>query len=292
MAFGTNRTLKPYHRPLLAGLSYQNNTSTYVFRNSFGCFKNQQAILSHASYVFPTSPGVPTVDPGLSAASFLSKVWYDQTGNAVGNKTRPIMHFGCDSQWIFKSANEVPIEINIYHVIARRDSRTEPIQAWLIGLNDTYKAYTDTYANATPSVYSLGMTPYMSTPFCQNFKILGNKRVTLGPGEVHRAYVKQKCMKLFDGQSYNSTEPFRKGWTYHVIVVARATVANDVDGDVGVPGIKVNYEVKQKYKWKLLNELNRDQIYYADNSILQSSIGAFRDINEETGQLDTVLDQA
>lgn len=290
MSFGSNRKLKPYHRPLLAGLPYQTNTSTYVLRSNLGTNKNQQNFTVFSSYVFPTTGAVPTVDPGTAQGNFLSKVWFDQTGNATGNRTRPILHLGCDVQLVLKSCSECPIEVNVYHVISRRDTALSILMAWSQGLTDTYKQYIDTYANAVPQVTALGVTPYMSTPFCQHFKILANRRTTLAPGESHRVYLKQKCMKLFDASHFTqSADSNRKGWTYHTIVLIRGLISNDLEGDVGVPGVKVNYEVKQKYRWRLVNELNRDQMYFFDNSTLATAVGAFQDINEETGQIDTNL---
>lgn len=106
-------------------------------------------------------------------------------------------------------------------------------------------------------------------------------------------YVKQKVMKLIDGQYLKTNQhKYRKGLTYAVMFTIRGLLANDLEGDVGVPGVKINYEVKQQFKWKLVNELNRDQQYYFDNSVLQSAIGNFREINDETGQMDTNLETA
>lgn len=292
MSFGSRRKLKKRFKPLLSGLPFQKNSSTYVFRGSQSSNKNQQSVTQLYFYTFP-STGVPTVDPGTQSGSFISKVWYDNTGSVAGSNTRPILHYGCDTQLIIKSCSECPIEINIYHCISRKDHSNQGTVIWDNGLKDIYKGYTDTYGFAQPSIGTLGITPYQSTPFCQHYKILKNQRTTLAPGEVHRAYLKQKVMKIMDhGDLKNNTMPYRRGWTYMTFIVARGLVSNDAEGDVGVPGVKYNYEVKSKYRWKLVNELNRDSIYFYDNSTLQTAIGAFREVNEETGQLDTMLDTA
>lgn len=292
VSFGSNRKLKKWDKPLLYGLPFQKNSSTYVFRDKQISSKNQQSITQLYFYTFPNG-GLPTVDPGVAGGNFLAKVWFDQTGNATGSNTRPILHYGCDSQLTIKSASETPMEINIYHCITRKDHNQAAVSIWDTGLKDTFRGYADSYANAQPAVSTLGVTPFNSTPFCQHYKILKNTRVTLGPGETHRAYIKQKVMKKVDASDLKITQlQYRKGWTYLTLIVARGLTASDGEGDVGVPGVKYTYEIKSKFNWKIVNELNRDQIYYYDNSVLQTGIGPMRDVNEETGQVDAQLDFA
>lgn len=218
---------------------------------------------------------------------FVQKIWWDQTGSSTGSTTRPVLHLHCNQQWTFRSCSETPIQLTVHHLIARKDHSQDPINLWQNGMYDTYKQFFDNYANPNAARTSLGISPFQSTPFCQHFKVIGTRRVTLGPGEIHQMYIKQKAMKFIDGQFLkNSSDKYRKGLTYVVMFTIRGTLANDAEGDVGVPGVKVNYEVKQQYKWKLVNELNRDQQYYFDNSTLQTAVGAMRELNPETGQMD------
>lgn len=290
-SFGSRRKLKKWMRPLVAGLKLSNNVSTYVYRSSLSSAKNQQATMQWATYSM--SGGVPTVDPGTAPADFVRKIWWDQTGTSIGNTTRPVLHLGCDNQWTFRSCSETPIQLTIHHLIARRDHNQDPITLWNAGLVDTFKQYTDTYALTNPQNTTLGITPFQSTPFCQHFKVIGTRRVTLAPGEMHTTYVKQKAMKLIDAQMLkNSDYRYRKGLTYGFMFTIKGMVSNDLEGDVGIPPVKINYEVKQNYKWKLVNELNRDQLYYFDNSVVQTAVGTFREINPETGQIDTGIQNA
>lgn len=274
---------------MLAGLGMSNNTSTYIFRDKLTTEKNAQNTFFWSTYT--CADGLPTVDPGTGSANFVRKIYWDQTGNATGQTTRPVLHLQCNNQWTFRSCSETPIVLTVHHIIARKDHNVDPLDLWRNGLTDTYKQFLDCYATTSAARTSLGVTPFMSTPFCQHFKIIGTRRVTLGPGETHQMYVKQKAMKMVDGQYLkNSTAKYRAGFTYALMFTIRGVLANDAEGDVGVPGVKINYEVKQMYKWKLVNELNRDQFYYFDNSALTSALGPLREINPETGQMDTTLD--
>lgn len=236
------------------------------------------------------SGGVPTA-PGTSLDNLWQKIWFDQTGNAAGNATRPFYVYGNKIKMTIRCACETPVKMIIYSLVARRDHEWQPDALWNQGLTDTIKDSTTTSGTAATR-NTVGMTPFMSTPFCQYFKVIGSKTVTLEGGQMHTHYEYQPVNRMINGEFWRfNTDRYRKGLSYATMIVFHGTLATDGEGDVGVPPVKLLIKTEVDTKWKLVDEANRDQLYYYDNGTLDTAVNVatLKEINPETGQIDNTM---
>lgn len=241
------------------------------------------------------STGIPTVDPGASLANVWQKIWWDQTGNATGNRTRPFYIYGNKVKIQIRSASETPVKFTIYSLVARRDHEWACDTLWNQGLTDTIKQSSTVAAGTAATATTPGVTPFMSTPFCQFYKVVSSKTITLEGGQCHHHYEYQPVNRMINGEFFQfNTDKFRKGLSYVNMIVFQGTLSADGEGDVGIPPVKLLVKLEVDVKWKLVDETNRDQLYFFETGAFDAAINTagLREVNPETGQLDTNVQMA
>jgi len=120
--------------------------------------------------------GHVTGNPGLRD---LTQIEYTMGSSATVPKKIQVL--GCTMETSFKNTGSYPLFLELYDYVATKDTAVAdgtPYTIFDAGIN------TATIAGATsPNPATIGITPFNSLKFCQNFKIFKKTIIKLGAGE-------------------------------------------------------------------------------------------------------------
>lgn len=102
------------------------------------------------------------------------------------------------SQSSWSNPGTMPIDVVFYTCKCRRDTNYDPLSAWNDGLFQEGSGTVGANANVYRS------TPYSSKLFTAHWKVIGTKRVTLQPGELHRRTIKWSKPRGINEESFKS----------------------------------------------------------------------------------------
>lgn len=233
---------------------------------------------------------LPTTDPLTPQLNDLRKIWWEYTGTATGSKTRGIVLDRINHELEISCQSENPCNITLYTYVARRDQSNAPETAWGTGLTDIMLKQSGV-TGGNVDAYHPGVTPFQSTPFCQNFKIIGTKNMTLNPGKTVKVTNSYAIKKRFDAKLFENGETYKKGITHGVLMVIKGNMVNEY-GAQAAPEIMVGptcvlVSVKENVFFKVDNTENRDtnMVFYnvANPTALVQPAG----INPAAGAIDT-----
>lgn len=155
--------------------------------------------------------------------------------------------------------------IDIYQVIPKKDVNTSPLTAMDTGI---------TQMNSVEGAISLGMTPYMSRYFTQNYTIKKTYRIELAAGRTHLHTCKYNIGKLWnDADRVASTGAnFRKSWTHSLLMIATSEPINNVAGTLITSApVSINTYSHEDYRYHFGETESKDLFY---TGISAEQIGA------------------
>lgn len=234
---------------------------------------------------------LPTSDPGTSGVVDLAKIWFEETGTSIGNRTRKIFIDKMFMDYDIVNNAEAACDLTIYNVMYRKDQPLAPSQLWETGMVDTASKFIEAGANITPVVTTIGVTPFHSSLLCQNIKILKTKNVRIYGGQFYKHKVVFNVKKSIDGEWFRNTLIHRGNYTFGVILVLKGQIINDLNSpnEIQYAVASINTTMRKTITYKVDQQENKDQIYYYNNLSNKTAVTAPLFIQPESGIIDTTM---
>ncbi len=234
---------------------------------------------------------IPTVDPGTGGISDLRKIWWEETGSAVGNRTRGIFLERFNFEYNIVNNAEAACHVVIYNIIARRDVDIDPFSLWSAGMADTNLKFIEAGASITPACTVIGTTPFHSSTFCQYFKVTRSQRTILLGGQSYMHKATFNIKKRIDGEFFRNIDQTRKGLSCGILVVLQGQIINDLNSaaEVQYALASINTTMKKTIEYKLDQSENRDVVMYFNNLSNKTGVTAPLFVQPESGAIDTTM---
>lgn len=286
----TKRIYARHIRKTLSRLDKQQSRSTWVAFDRLACNNGYQAVTAHGVGYGGT---YPTVDPGTQIATDIKKVFFEYTGTAIGNKTRGIIVDRINQEIEFSCASDNVANLTLYSYVARRDGSISPQDAFSHGLTDTALKVRNAVGTSTIDNTLIGVTPFQSTPFCQSYKVLGTKSITLNPGKTFKMKNIFSIKKRLDGKFFENGELWKKGVSHGVLVVLKGNLVNELGqataAEVQHGPAAVLMSIKETMIFKVDTTESRDTNMTFYNGANPTGLAQAVGYNPETGQVDTTM---
>lgn len=230
------------------------------------------------------------------------RVTFTPGGNATPNQSFRYVLESAMSQLYLANTSGTPLNIELYDIVAKRDSPQlgldasgnllksvagtgavmnssilEPALAWFIGMGNQYTNATGfesdaLYEGATPN--NLGSTPYQSKLFKDYFKVVRKTNLSLPIGGQHKHFVDLKPNFVIDGDLLTQNNVF-KGLSFFTLVVSSgvpviacpssdpAEPLRNPLGDASTSAVSLSIIQQVKYKWSWVED-SRENIYRAN----------------------------
>lgn len=217
----------------------------------------------------------PAVDPGTSLYQAIRYVWWSYNNTlGTGNRVRYLYIEAINVKLQITSASQFDQTVTIRDIIARRDHNINPIVAWNNGLTEGNKAISVQGATpGTASSQTYMVTPYQSNQFCQLWKIINDKTITLEPGKTHIHYHKVAIKKRINVDEFKSEDQYRKGLCTATLITHHGQPASSTTTEnVQSLGGRLNIIVTFEMTYKIDHNENTDQNIIFNN---MSSAGTF-----------------
>lgn len=287
----TKRKYPGYLRKTLSRLDQQTSRAQWTAFDRISCNSGYQGYNSWACGFGGVFPG--TTDPGNGMVADLRKIWFEYTGTAAGNQTRGIILDKISQELEFNCCGDNTCTLTLYTFIARRDHSNEPHDLWNAGLtNNVIKSVGPTGTTGI-NASMVGTTPYQSTQFCQSFKVIGTKNVTLQPGRTYKLKNNYSIKKRFDAKLFENGEKFKKGITHGVMIVIRGAMVNEFGqataSEVMNGPAACLVSIKTTVHFKVDNTENRDTYMQFYNMANPTGLLQPANYNPTTGAMDTTV---
>lgn len=231
---------------------------------------------------------LPTVDPGTAMNQDLPKIWWEETDSGVGNRTRKIYIDKSYMEYQIVNNSEASVEVTIYNIVYRKDCPLAPSALWENGMIDTNAKFIEAGANITPSMTTLGVTPFHSSLFCQYIKVLKGRKIKLigGASYVHKMVYNVK--RSIDGEWFRLGVENRAYFTHGILVVVKGQLMNDLNsaGEIQYAVGSINTVMKKTISWRVDATENRDKTYYYNNLSNKTGVTAPQFIKIQAGAID------
>lgn len=285
----TTKRMYPKHvRATLKRLDQQQTRCTWVAYDRLACNTGYQQVQTYSA---GWGGSLPTVDPGNAILNDLRKIWFEYTGAAAGNQTRGIILDNIRQELEISCASDNVANLTIYTWVARRDSNVFPADAWNNGLTNVNLKASGPAASTAPTREWIGMTPYASTPFCENFKIIGTKSVTLNPGKTYKHVSVFNIKKRYDAKLFDNSCLIKKGITHGVMIVIKGNLVNEFGqataAEVMNGPAAVLISQKHTAIFKVDTTENRDTTMTFVNMANPTGMAQPTGVNPTTGAIDT-----
>lgn len=161
--------------------------------------------------------------------------------------------------------------------MTRRDTSYDPVSSWNTGLLDS--------STGSNNSYSLAITPFTSSLFTSQFRVLKQQRVALPPGTTHAHVVNYRPNKVFNTEILRESSSALAGMTIFTMFVGHGSPIDDSTNNslVSTSACILNVvQTKQlRYSWVADTQNNFTNISYL-NTITTANV-----MNEESGQVET-----
>lgn len=180
-------------------------------------------------YLYTNSGGTVTETVGWQGRAQIVQL-YDKDdldniqAQLPGANNNYIQLRGANMRMDFTNQGTAPMELKIYHLIAKRDMPTgfNSVELWDAGL-----------ASQTTSVNAsryLGMTPYKSQQFTQFWRVKKCQTQVIAPGGNHTERIIARVNTIMRQRRFQTTGSISfAGLTYAMLVVVRGPATNDTD---------------------------------------------------------------
>lgn len=234
---------------------------------------------------------LPTSDPGTASNQDLRKLWFEETGTAIGNRTRKIFIDKMYMDYDIVNNAEAACDLTIYNIMYRKDTPLAPNQAWETGMIDIANKFIESGATITPSTTTIGVTPFHSSLFCQNIKVLKTKNVRIYGGQFYKHKVVFNIKKAIDGEWFRNTLENRGKYTFGVLLVLRGQIVNDSVSptEIQYAVASINSTMRKTILFKVDQQENKDQLYYFNNLSNKTAVTAPLFVQPESGTIDTTM---
>lgn len=186
-------------------------------------------------------------------------------------------------RWMFQNQSEANTFLTIYEFSTRRDSVFGPSFAFASGM-------TSIQSGAASTADDIGATPFMTTRFTENFKILRKYTVELAQGRTHVHNSFYNMMKNYSDSYYqmDSTDTVLGGWTRGIFVLANGSPYNSAATKTNVSTTPVALDVVQNLTFKSHSNLQNKSVFEIQSDFPTFADGQIIDIG--SGEADTVTD--
>lgn len=226
----------------------------------------------------------------------------DISGNTKYNASFRIVLESAVSQLNIANTTGTPVNMELYDVVAKRDSGQlptnfngsiltgggkygqgtlllDPVTAWSVGMTNTSlpatgfdaAALVDDLGLASPG--NLGATPYQSKLFKDYFKVVRKTNVSLPIGGQHKHYVDLRPNMVFDNDMLQQNNVF-KGVSHFTLVVASGVPVvkcvqsapgplSQPNGDSTTSAVSLSVIQQVRYKWTWVED-SREHVYRAN----------------------------
>lgn len=248
----SRRKWKPWLRKSMRDLRQLKKYQNVFSVQSTNAIGYQQT--AEIRYLNMTDAGfAPAVDPGTSLYQAIRYVWWNYNTNlSNNNRCRYLYIEAVNVKLQITSASQFDQTVTIRDIISRRDHNTNPVVAWDQGLTEGNRAIS--VQGATPAVatnQTYMVTPYQSNQFCQLWKIINDKTITLEPGKTHIHYHKVSIKKRLNVDDFKLGDQYRKGLCTATLIThhgqpASSTTTNSVQSLGGRLNIICTFEMTYK----------------------------------------------
>lgn len=190
----------------------------------------------------------------------------------------------CRFRMMIQNQSEANTFVTIYEFVSRRDSAVNPSTAFSAGMLSIQ-------AGATSTAEDIGATPFMSSRFTTNFRILKKYNVELAQGRTHIHTSYYQLNKKYSDSLYQmelNDDLVYGGWTRGVFIIAHGSPYNSAatKTNVSTTPVALDFVINKTYCThsnlanKAVFEVQTDFPTFADGQIID--IGS--------GEADTVTD--
>lgn len=197
-----------------------------------------------------TVTGVVANTVSLQAVAVVGSYYtpYDVKAYSTQSVYQRALFKSCSSVTTFMNQTNSPVFLDLYDMSSRKD------------IAETQTAFNNPYfamATDISSIFTYGVTPYMSATCCERYKINNVTRINLAPGETCDHVTSIKPMGVFkDGEAIPATPTIDLGsfnqLTHWTLAIARGCPADPLTNTVGAASVKIDYITRKLYTYTWL----------------------------------------
>jgi len=210
-------------------------------------------------------------------AAIVSLVGGSTVGTTKPTTTTRVLLESAYVKNMITNATDTNCHLTVYDIMARRDSSIEPVFGWNTGLLDSSAGSNNSYA--------LGGTPFTSSLFTSEFRVVKQQKVALPPGTTHAHVVNYRPNKVFNAEILRESVGTLGGLTMYTMFVAHGSPIDDSVNNslVSTSACVLNVvQTKQlRYTWVADTQNNFTSFNYL-NTITTANV-----MNEESGAVET-----
>ena len=186
-------------------------------------------------------------------------------------------------KWMFQNQSEANTFLTLYEFVARRDSNVGPSLAFSSGM-------TAIQAGGTSTADDIGATPFMTTRFTQNFKILKKFNVELAQGRTHIHTSMYYMSKNYREAMYemDTGDTVYAGWTRGLFIICNGSPYNSAATKTNVSTTPVAIDLVTSFTYKTHPNLANKATFEVQTDFPTFADGQIIDIG--SGEADTVTD--
>jgi len=202
---------------------------------------------------------------GTQGSNFIATIYdnaaltaqYNTNAPSDGDGTGKFILENAQAISYFTNQGNNPIAMDIYDIVCRKDmpQRSEaglndPVTLWTAGLLRIGGSAT---TKNTP-----GCTPFQSTDFCQNWKVLKVSKVQLPQGGTHEHRQHIQLNKNFNATLLFNGDYYYHGMSHYSFAVVRGFPIDSQEnpGNVSLAPAKIDVVTTYRYEWMNVSQQN------------------------------------
>jgi len=221
----------------------------------------------------------------LGTAADMQLLFANIGASGTGQDTTRMIVKNMKMKWNLTNQSNANCIITLYDIEYRNDANVgdfgTPILAWANGIARAEEG------GDAPGIANVGSTPFMSSDFCRNYRVVKVTKIYLDPGKSHVHFIRIASNKMLNnGMTDPSAQPVAyRGFSHGLMAVFQGLPVNDGTTDTliamgsGAVDIVEEREYQQAYPQYGLKR------YYNDNN--QGTITTEKFVGDETGDVET-----
>lgn len=187
-------------------------------------------------------------------------------------------------KWMFQNQSEANTFLTIYEIATRRDSIAGPTNAFSTGMASIQGGVSSTADD-------IGATPFMTTRFTENFRIMKKYNVELAQGRTHIHTAYYNMHKNYRDSIYQMDGPddvVLGGWTRGLFVIAHGSPYNSAAVKTNVSTTPVAIDIVSNIAFKTYTNLVNKSVFEIQSDFTTFTDGQIMDIG--SGEADALND--